>query len=74
MNKDETISHTEQRKNLWSNAWVHTASASDCKSYQTASKWADEALKAFDERFAHWNEITHWMSLKYPSCKQPIKQ
>jgi hypothetical protein len=51
MNKDETLSHKEQRKNLWANAWVHTASASDCKSYNTATKWADEALKAFDERF-----------------------
>jgi hypothetical protein len=51
MNKDETLSHKEQRINLWANAWVHTASASDCKSFNTATKWADEALKAFDERF-----------------------
>lgn len=51
MNKDETLSHKEQRKNLWANAWVHTASASDCKNCNTATQWADEALKAFDDRF-----------------------
>jgi len=51
MNKDETLSHQEQRKQLWANAWVHTASASDCKSPSTATSWADKALAAFDERF-----------------------
>ena len=27
--------------------------------------WSDE-----DERFADWNEITHWMPLEYPSVAQ----
>ena len=27
--------------------------------------WSDE-----DERFADWNEITHWMPLEYPSAAQ----
>lgn len=57
MNKDETLSHQEQRKQLWANAWVHTASASDCKSPATATSWADKALAAFDDRFPKPKEI-----------------
>lgn len=49
--KDELTSHNEQRKSLWSSAWIQTANASDCKSTDTATRWADAALKAFDERF-----------------------
>lgn len=49
--KDELISHNEQRKRLWANAWVHTASATNCTQTETATKWADKALDEFDKRF-----------------------
>jgi hypothetical protein len=26
------------------------------------TNWSDE-----DERYADWNEVTHWMSMSYPS-------
>lgn len=51
MNKDKFLSHEEQRRQLWANAWVYTASAANCNTYRAATEWADEALKAFDERF-----------------------
>lgn len=47
----EALSHEEQRKYLWVNAWISTANSPDCKKSNIATKWADEALKAFDERF-----------------------
>ena len=39
------------------NVWCATANANDCKSTSTATKYADEALKAFDERFPKPKEI-----------------
>lgn len=57
MNKDEKLSHNEQRKQLWSNAWCATANANDCKRPSTATMYADEALKAFDERFQMPKEL-----------------
>lgn len=59
MNKDEIISHQEQRKRLWADAWVHVASASDCKSHDTATKWADKALEEFDKRFRSKSDETN---------------
>lgn len=50
MNK-EALSHEEQRKYLWINAWISTANSPDCKKSNIATKWADEALKEFDKRF-----------------------
>ena len=43
--------HLNKRKDLWIKAWCATANANDCKHTHTATKYADEALKAFDERF-----------------------
>ncbi len=52
MSKDENSSYNEQRKQLWIKAWCATANANDCKEPNTATRYADEALKAFDERFS----------------------
>jgi len=46
--KDE---HEAARKQLWISAWAGVASAFNCKEPESATKWADAALKAFDERF-----------------------
>lgn len=43
--------HNDKRKDLWIKAWCATANANDCKHTHTATRYADEALKAFDERF-----------------------
>jgi hypothetical protein len=43
--------HDEKRKDLWIKAWCATANANDCKHTSTATRYADEALKAFDDRF-----------------------
>jgi len=47
LNKD----NSETRKQLWCDAWVATASASNCVDHKVASGWADRAVAAFDERF-----------------------
>lgn len=39
------------RENVWLTAWVHVASANDCKEPAAATKWADICLQRFDERF-----------------------
>lgn len=52
MEIDEMILE-KQRRECWLKAWAATASAISCPKYETATKWADEALKAFDERFVN---------------------
>lgn len=51
MSKNIIQLHEEQRKQLWIKAWCATANTNDCKYTSTATRYADEALKAFDERF-----------------------
>jgi len=59
--------HELIRKQVWSDAWSATASANDCKHPDTATEYADAALRAFDKRFpppAASTDITnhhnHW--------------
>lgn len=40
-----------ERRKVWSDAWCATANANDCKYTETATKYADAALVAFDLRF-----------------------
>lgn len=47
MNKDIE----QQRKELWCAAWVATARSDSCVNDDTPTKYADKALKDFDERF-----------------------
>ena len=49
--KDYKQEHELIRRQVWQNAWTATAGANDCKSTCTATKYADAALEAFDERF-----------------------
>ena len=49
--KNPITKHLNKRKDLWIKAWCATANANDCKHTYTATRYADEALKAFDERF-----------------------
>jgi hypothetical protein len=51
MDKDEILRHQEQRKQLWIDAWVKVAGASNCVNKTTATSWADKALEEFDNRF-----------------------
>lgn len=44
--------YEEERRKAWVQVWAYTASANDCKSPAAATNFADEALKAFDSRFA----------------------
>lgn len=43
--------HEKLRKKVWADAWCATASAWNCKDTTAAARWADAALKDFDERF-----------------------
>lgn len=43
--------HQNLRKKCWIEAWANVAGAHNCTDDKTATKWADEALKQFDERF-----------------------
>ncbi len=47
MSKDEAT-----RKHLWIAAWSSAASAFNIQTPKDATRWADAALKDFDERFA----------------------
>ena len=40
-----------ERRQVWSNAWSLTANANDCKSPDTATRYADACLREFDKRF-----------------------
>jgi hypothetical protein len=50
MDKQE-FHHETIRKKLWADAWVRTAGADNCIDINTPTKWADAALKEFDQRF-----------------------
>ena len=50
MDVDELFKE-KQRRECWINAWCAVASAFNCKLPKDATRWADEALKEFDERF-----------------------
>jgi len=39
------------RMNVWVHVWAMVASANDCKRPESATKFADECLSAFDARF-----------------------
>ena len=41
----------KQRRECWLQAWASVAGSPFCKETKAATRWADEALKAFDERF-----------------------
>jgi len=49
--KDYSEEHEVKRKEIWIGAWIGVANAVNCRYSSSATKWADEALKAFDERF-----------------------
>ena len=40
-----------KREKVWHTAFNHVAAAVTCTSSETAIRWADDCLKAFDERF-----------------------
>ena len=39
------------RMKLWADVWVAVSNSSTCLEMLTATRWADRALKEFDERF-----------------------
>lgn len=43
--------HENKRKHVWTMAWCAVASAWNAESSAVATKWADAALKEFDQRF-----------------------
>lgn len=45
------IQHELKRKEIWINAWCSVANALNCRKPEDATRWADKALKDFDERF-----------------------
>jgi len=47
----EQIILEKQRRECWIKAWAAAASCFNMDKEETADKWADHALKAFDERF-----------------------
>lgn len=49
--KDEIKEHDLIRKKLWADVWAYTAGASNSTHAEACTKWADRALKDFDERF-----------------------
>lgn len=48
---EKQYQHETLRKKLWIEAWSSTANAVTCTTHDTATKWADSALEAFDQRF-----------------------
>lgn len=51
MDKDEILSHKEQRKQLWIGVWINVAGSANCVNKTTPTSWADNALEEFDKRF-----------------------
>lgn len=49
--KDYRKEHELMRRQLWIQAWSLTANANDCKSPETATSYANKALKEFDTLF-----------------------
>jgi hypothetical protein len=49
--KDFILHHEIKRKEMWLNVWAAVASSSNCISTETCTKWADKALREFDNRF-----------------------
>jgi len=45
------IQHEEVRRQLWCNAWLSLSNAVNCLRPESATNWADAALKDFDKRF-----------------------
>lgn len=43
---------SEELKNVWLQAWCAVARAENCYDSESATRWADEAVKAYKERFA----------------------
>jgi hypothetical protein len=39
------------REAVWLEAWLAVAASTSCVESETATKWADECLSAFDVRF-----------------------
>lgn len=54
--KDYIEEHQLARINLWAQAWVGVANAINCTKPEAATRWADAALAAFDERFKKTEE------------------
>lgn len=44
--------HEIARRQLWASVWNSVANANDCKRTETPTRYADEALIAFDARFS----------------------
>jgi len=49
--KNYNMTLQETRMKVWADAWCSTANAITCSKPEAATKWADQALKDFDERF-----------------------
>lgn len=47
----EEIIHEKQRRECWISVWSAVASAFNSQKPEVSTRWADEALKAFDARF-----------------------
>ena len=45
------LNHEENRQNLWVKVWLTIAGDDTCGDIDIPTKWADRALKDFDERF-----------------------
>lgn len=50
--KSYSQEHQLARRQLWISMCIAVASANDCKAAETATSWANHALKKFDEQFA----------------------
>jgi len=51
MESMEQLILEKQRRECWIKAWAAAASCWNMERSEKATKWADAALKAFDERF-----------------------
>jgi len=49
--RDYANEHELRRRDLWSSAWNAVARAENTRRPDTATSWADAALKSFDIRF-----------------------
>lgn len=44
--------HEIARRQVWVSVWNSVSNANDCKRTETATRYADEALIAYDARFS----------------------
>lgn len=51
MESMEEIIFEKQRRQCWIDAYCAVANTHNCMHWESAIRWADAALKAFDEQF-----------------------